>query len=81
MTDDDARRAILASIGAVAPDAEIGQLADDDDLLDTLDLDSMDVLNIVTDLHRRTGVDIPERDYGKLDTLGTFIAHVVSLAP
>lgn len=78
MTPDDARAAIVASIGTVAPDAELDSLGDDDDLVETLDLDSMDVLNIVTELHRRTGVDIPERDYGKLDCLATFVQYVVA---
>ena len=31
--------------------------------------DSMDVLNLVVAIHDELGVDIPEADYGKIDTL------------
>jgi acyl carrier protein len=57
--------------------------ADSDALLqDEFDLDSMDFLNLVTTLHDETGIDVPERDYPQLATVGGFAAYVsVHTAP
>lgn len=78
MTPDDARQVVLDAIATVAPDAPVGELAPDDDLFDTLELDSMDLLNIVVAVHERTGIEVPERDYGKLGTLDDFAAYLVA---
>lgn len=50
----------------------------DADLRDELDLDSMDLLQIVRALHERLTIDIPEVDYGRLDTLRNFAAYLES---
>ncbi len=73
-----ARAAVLAAIARVAPDADTAGLAGDADLLDELLLDSMDLLNIVVAVHESTGVEIPERDYGKLGTLDDFAAYLAA---
>lgn len=78
MTPDDARQVVLDAIATVAPDAPVDELAPDDDLFDTLELDSMDLLNIVVAVHERTGIEVPERDYGKLGTLDDFAAYLVA---
>jgi acyl carrier protein len=36
----------------------------------------MDLLNFVIELHRATGIDIPERDYPKLETLAGCVAYL-----
>ena len=80
MNPEQAREIIIASIGQVAPDADAGAVAGDADLLDELDLDSMDVLNIVVAVHDRCGLEVAERDYPKLLTLDGFTDHLVNLA-
>lgn len=64
---------ILASI---APEADLGTVADDEDLREALDLDSMDFLNFVIGLHEGSGQAIPESDYPKLFTLGGCLAYL-----
>jgi acyl carrier protein len=76
LTPDRARAEILTAIARVAPDADTGGLPGDADLLDELLLDSMDLLNIVVAIHDATGVEIPERDYGKLRTLDDFTTYL-----
>ena len=78
MNDEEARATVVAAIRAVAPDAPVDDLAGDDDLFDVLEIDSMDLLTIVTKVHEGTGVDVPERDYGKLTTLDDFVAYLVA---
>lgn len=69
MTRDDLRAAYLEELTRVAPDIEPASVSEDDHLQDDLELDSMDVLNFVTALHARLGVDIPETDYPQIATL------------
>ena len=47
----------------------MGSSSYDERLRDQLDLDSMDFLNFLIAVDEHVGVDIPERDYGKLRTL------------
>ena len=68
MTQDEARTVFLEELVTVAPDLEPGEIADSDHIQDDLELDSMDVLNLVTALHARLGVNIPETDYVQIAT-------------
>jgi len=70
------RESVLRAIQRVAPDADTANIAPDADLREALDIDSMDFLSIVTALHQDLGVDIPERDYPKLSTLGGALAYL-----
>lgn len=63
-------------LGDVAPDADTASLGRDDDVRDTLDLDSVDFLNFVVAVHDETGVDIPERDYGQIRTVASCGAYL-----
>ncbi|AIT78404.1 acyl carrier protein [Novosphingobium pentaromativorans] len=76
MTQAEIRKLILTELSGIAPEADLSSLADDEELREVLDLDSMDFLNFLTALHEATGVDIPEADYGKLATLGDAIDYL-----
>lgn len=69
MTRDELAAVFLEELGALAPEAELAALDREADLRDAIDLDSMDMLNLAIALHRRLGVEIPERDVGRLTTL------------
>lgn len=76
MNDADARTLLADLLHRVAPEADLGEVADDDPLQEVLDLDSMDFLNLVTALHDTTGIAVPERDYPLLASIGGFVAYV-----
>ena len=78
MTDADIRKTYLAELANVAPDIDPGAVGPDDHLQDDLELDSMDVLNFVTALHEKLGVDIPEADYPQIATLTKAIPYLAS---
>lgn len=69
MTPDQIRIAFLEELTNVAPDIEPDTVGPDDHIQDDLGLDSMDVLTLVTALHDRLGVDIPEVDYPRIATV------------
>ncbi len=64
----DLRAAFLEDLTAVAPDLDAASIGDSDHLQDDLGLDSMDFLNLVSALHKRFGLPIPEADYPRLAT-------------
>ncbi len=70
------RDTVIAALTAVAPEADASDLDPTAQLTEELDLDSMDFLNVVTELSERLGVDIPERDYPRLSTLEGAVAYL-----
>ncbi len=71
---------VKAAIAAVAPEAE-DELADLDtttDLFEALGLDSMDHLSVMTEIAQRTGVEIPEREYGRLRSIEALADRIVT---
>ena len=44
-----------------------------------LDIDSFDHLNFLIGLHERLGVDIPEKDYGKLNTVNEILNYLAAV--
>jgi len=76
VTADGVRATVLSVLGEIAPEADLGGVRGDVPLRDQLDLDSMDLLNFVVGLHAALGIDIPERDYGRLVTLDACVAYL-----
>ena len=69
MTPDEAQAMLRSVIHEVAPDADLEGLDPDAELRETLDLDSLDFLQVVELLSERTGRRIDEADYPQLRTL------------
>lgn len=67
--NQDMKAVILEELQKIAPEIEPADIVPDEDLREAVDIDSMDFLNLVTALHERLGVDIPESDYPQLATL------------
>ena len=76
MNATQARTAVADALSAVAPEADLTTVDPDAPFRIELDLDSMDFLNIVQSLHDSTGVDIPEADYARVDTLNHLAAYL-----
>ncbi len=76
MTETDSKILIFEILSDLAPEADPATLAGDADLREELDLDSMDFMNFVVALHERTGIDIPEADYGELRTRDGAVAYL-----
>jgi acyl carrier protein len=76
MTDPEIRALVLQLISDIAPEADIASANDKDDLREAFDLDSMDFLNLVTAIHHKTNVNIPESDYNKIFVLGDAVSYL-----
>jgi acyl carrier protein len=69
MTRDEVVVAVKDIIQTVAPDEDVTGLDRNERLRDQIDLDSMDFLDIVMELRKLYGVQVPEEDYKELATL------------
>ncbi len=72
----ETRTLVAGLLADIAPEADLGDVADGEDLRQALDIDSMDFLNLVIAIHERTGIEIPEADYPKLFTLAGMSAYL-----
>lgn len=77
MTTDDCQKAVLAIIADIAPDEDLSKLKPDVRLRDQLQLDSMDFLDIVMELRKRHGIEVPEADYGRLASLDSCVEYLL----
>jgi acyl carrier protein len=68
--------AIQDIIKTIAPDEDVSNLKTDVRLRDQIELDSMDFLDIVMELRKRYGVQVPEDDYKELATLDGCVAYL-----
>lgn len=75
-TDEQLREIIFEVLGEIAPEAEFDELEADEDIREALDIDSFDFLNFLIGLNEQLGVEIPEADYGQLNTLDELIAYL-----
>ena len=69
MTPSDVVTAVKDIIASIAPDEDLTALSLDERLRDQIELDSMDFLDIVMELRKRYGVQVPEEEYMELATL------------
>lgn len=76
MNEQDARAAVRAAIGKVAPDVELAETDEESRLRQDLELDSLDFLRLIETIDTETGVDIPERDYPAVATVKGLISYL-----
>ena len=69
MTKEDIKKVVLDIISEIAPDEDLSDVEPGVRLRDQLDLDSMDFLDIVMELRKQHGIEVPEEDYQKLASL------------
>jgi acyl carrier protein len=69
MTKEDCKKIVLEIIADIAPDEDLSNVKPEVRLRDQLQLDSMDFLDIVMELRKRHGIEVPEADYQQLASL------------
>jgi acyl carrier protein len=69
MSREEIIEAVKDIIHTIAPDEDLSGLVASERLRDQIELDSMDFLDIVMELRKRYGVQIPEEEYKELATL------------
>ena len=78
MNRDELASRLLALLNEIAPDVDPPTVIPSVDFRDQFDFDSMDTLNFAVALHRDLGVDVPEADYARLDTLDACVDYLAA---
>ena len=76
MTREEISQTILDIIRDILPDEDFSKVKPAEKLRDQLGLDSMDFLDIVMELRKRYGIEVPEADYPKLATLDSCVVYL-----
>ena len=80
MTRPEIQAKVVDALATVAPEVDTASLDTHLALRDQVDLDSMDFLRFVVELHRLFGIDVPEADYQQLSNLAGVVDYVVAHA-
>jgi acyl carrier protein len=78
MNETELKNVILSELAKVALGADVGTLEPDDNVREALDIDSFDHLNFLVGLNERLGIDIPEKDYGRLNTVNEIFQYLLA---
>ncbi|MFN7955564.1 MAG: phosphopantetheine-binding protein [bacterium] len=78
MDASEIRRSVLSLLLEIAPEIEPDSIRNDKSLRDQVDIDSIDYLKLLTAIHERLGVEIPEADYARVTTLDDLVAYLAA---
>jgi acyl carrier protein len=76
MNEEEIKEIVFQLLKKIAPDTEPSTLKPDENIRETLNIDSFDSLQFIVALNKKTGIEIPEEDYGKIATLQALIAYI-----
>jgi len=76
MTKEQIKATILEIISQIIPDEDLGDLKGDIPIREQVELDSMDFLDIIMELRKRYGIEVPESEYTELATLDSSAAYL-----
>lgn len=76
MTRQEIQSAIFELLKKTAPETDPTTLKPDENIREALNIDSFDALQFLIGLNDKLGIDIPEEDYGKTNTLESLTAYL-----
>jgi len=78
MTKEELQQIIFTQLRGLAPEADLEDLRLHDDIREALEIDSFDFLNFLIALNKEVGVEVPEKDYGKVNTLESLTTYLLA---
>ncbi|CAM4061677.1 acyl carrier protein [Flavobacterium sinopsychrotolerans] len=81
MNEEEIKQIVFQLLKKIAPDTEPSTLKPDENIRETLNIDSFDSLQFIVALNEKTGIEIPEEDYGKIATLQALTAYIKNKKP
>jgi acyl carrier protein len=76
MNESELKQIIIAELTKIAPGSDPGAVDGNDNLRESLDIDSFDALNFFIAISERMHIDIPEKDMGKLNTINEILHYL-----
>lgn len=77
MNEEELRQIIFKILKRIAPDTAPEQLKPDDNIRQTLGIDSFDYLQFIIGLDEALAIQTAEEDYGKIETLKTLLEYIL----
>lgn len=77
MTEDEIKKILFQLLKNIAPDTEPAKLKPTDNIRQTLMIDSFDYLQFIVGMDESLGIQTPEEDYGKIQTLQEMVKYVL----
>lgn len=76
MNDQEVQQKIVALLKKIAPDTEPEKLAPEENIRESLVIDSFDFLRFVAGMDEQFGISTPEEDYGKIQTMKDLLMYI-----
>lgn len=76
MTEETIKQTIFQLLKHIAPDTEPSELKPEENIKETLNIDSFDALQFLVALDKKLGIEIPEQDYGKTTNLQNLVSYI-----
>ena len=76
MNKEEIEKIICSSLKQIAPDTEPSELSPDENIRETLGIDSFDFLQFIISLDEKLNLQIPEQDYGKITTMSSLMSYL-----
>lgn len=77
MNEEQIKQTIFELLKRIAPDTTPSELKPDENIRETLNIDSFDTLQFIVALNEQLGIAIPEEDYGKITTLKALVSYIL----
>ena len=76
MTEQEIKSVLMEIVAEIIPDEDLTSLKGDIPIREQVELDSMDFLDIIMELRKRYGIEVPEDDYTQLATIDSSVAYL-----
>jgi len=76
MNKDDLTKTIYGLLKNIAPEMDPTVLGPEENIRETLNIDSFDALQFIVALCEKVNIDIPEQDYGKTSTMKSLLTYL-----
>ena len=76
MTREEIKSVLMEIVAEIIPDEDVTNLKGDIPIREQVELDSMDFLDIIMELRKRYGIEVPEDDYMQLATIDSSVAYL-----
>ena len=76
MTKEQIKSILVEIVAEIIPDEDLTNLKGDIPIREQVELDSMDFLDIIMELRKRYGIEVPEDDYIHLATVDSSVAYL-----
>jgi acyl carrier protein len=78
MNRDELEAIIIKEILDIAPDIEEDEIELSENIQRSLEIDSFDFLKILTAMHDKTGIEVPEEDYAKVGSVNDMAEYFLA---